>query len=249
MQASLAKEESQNSKDILNLLLQNADVANKEQIPMCQDTGFTVVFVELGQDVQVVGSDLTSAINKGVRRGYLDGYMRKSIVDHPLRRKNTDDNTPCVLHVKIVPGNTIKVTVAPKGGGSENMSGLKMLKPAEGIAGIKKFVLDIVKTAGPNACPPLIVGIGLGGTMEKAALLAKEALLREIGTTNPDQDLMTLEQELLVDINQLGIGPQGLGGSTTALAVHIEAYATHIASLPVAVNLNCHAARHKSIIL
>ena len=249
MKRAVAQEDSIGGKEILNLLLTNADIAEKERIPMCQDTGFTVVFVELGQDVRVVGDDLTTAINEGVRRGYQQGYLRKSIVGHPLRRKNTGDNTPCVLHIKIVPGNNITITVAPKGGGSENMSGLKMLKPAEGITGIKKFVLETVKAAGPNACPPLVVGIGLGGTMEKAALLAKEALLRDVGTPNSDPDLMMLEIELLDEINSLGIGPQGLGGRTTALAVHIKAYAAHIASLPVAVNLNCHAARHKSITL
>lgn len=249
MEVAAQSEESPEGKEILKLLLNNAAIAEKEQIPMCQDTGYTVVFVDLGQDVHVVGNDLTQAINEGVRQGYQSGYLRKSIVGHPLRRKNTGDNTPCVIHINIVPGNNIKITVAPKGGGSENMSALKMLKPAEGVPGIKKFVIETVKNAGPNACPPLVVGVGLGGTMEKAALLAKEALLRDIGTPNPDQELMALETELLRQINRLGIGPQGLGGTTTALAVHIKAYACHIASLPVAVNLNCHAARHKSITL
>lgn len=249
IQKAAAEEESQSGKDILKILLDNAEVARAENIPMCQDTGFTVVYLELGQDIHVVGGDLTEAINAGVRKGYNEGYLRKSIVGHPLNRVNTGDNTPCVIHTKIVPGSQLKITVAPKGGGSENMSALKMLKPAEGIAGVKNFIIDTVKAAGPNPCPPIVVGVGIGGTMEKAAEMAKESLLREIGTPNPEPDLAKLEQALLTEINNLGIGPQGLGGSTTALAVHINTFAAHIASLPVAVNLNCHAARHKSVIL
>ncbi|MEG6615628.1 fumarate hydratase [Peptococcaceae bacterium 1198_IL3148] len=249
LQRATETEISSSGQDILKILLDNANVAKAENIPMCQDTGFTVVFLELGQQVLITGGELTEAINAGVRKGYSEGYLRKSIVGHPLNRTNTGDNTPCVIHTKIVPGDKLKITVAPKGGGSENMSTLKMLKPADGIEGVIKFVLDTVKAAGPNPCPPIVVGVGIGGTMEKAAIMAKEALLREIGSSNPDPDLAELEKELFTKINQLGIGPQGLGGSTTALAVHVKAFAAHIASLPVAVNLNCHAARHKSVIL
>lgn len=236
-------------KDILGIILQNAAVAEQERIPMCQDTGIVVVFVELGQDVAVTGGSLAEAITEGVRRGYTEGYLRKSVVNDPLRRINTGDNTPPVIHFKVVPGNKLKISVVPKGAGSENMSALKMLKPADGIEGAKKFILETVSAAGPNACPPLTVGVGIGGTMEKAALMAKEALLRPIGTPNPDPQVAALESELLRGINALGIGPMGLGGSVTALAVHVEVFATHIASLPVAVNLNCHAARHKTAII
>jgi fumarate hydratase subunit alpha len=230
-------------------LLKNADIARSEDVPMCQDTGFAVVFVELGQDVHIEGGALEDAINEGVRRGYTEGYLRKSIVGHPLERVNTGDNTPAVIHLKLVPGNKMKITVAPKGGGSENMSGIKMLKPAEGVEGVKKFVLDTVKAAGPNPCPPIIVGVGIGGTFEKCALLAKEALLRPVGTPSHRPEIARLERELLDEINSTGIGPQGLGGRFTALAVHIEIYPVHIASLPVAVNINCHASRHKEIVL
>lgn len=216
---------------------------------MCQDTGFAVVFIELGQDVHVEDGDLNEAVTEGVRRGYKEGYLRKSIVSHPLERVNTGDNTPCVIHTTIVPGDNIKITIAPKGGGSENMSALKMLKPADGIEGVKEFVKKTVKEAGPNPCPPLVVGVGIGGTMEKAAIMAKEALLREVGSENPQEELISLEQELLDNINKLGIGPQGLGGKVTALAVHVKTFAAHIASLPVAVNINCHAARHKTVVL
>lgn len=248
-ESSIQKEVSQSGKEILRLLIENARIAREESIPMCQDTGFAIVFVELGQDVRVTGGDINDAINDGVRKGYQEGYLRKSIVAHPLKRINTGDNTPCIIHANIVPGDTIKITVAPKGGGSENMSALRMLKPAEGIEGVKKFIIDTVKAAGPNPCPPLVIGVGIGGTMEKAAIMAKEALLREVGSVNPQEDLAQLEQELANDINKLGIGPQGLGGRTTTLAVHINIFAAHIASLPVAVNINCHAARHKSIVL
>jgi len=216
---------------------------------MCQDTGFAVIFLDIGQDVHITGGDLYDAVNEGVRRGYQEGYLRKSILGHPLERKNTCDNTPAVIHTCIVPGDKLKITMAPKGGGSENMSGLKMLKPAEGVAGVKKFVLETVSAAGPNPCPPIVVGVGIGGTFEKAALIAKEALLRPIDQKSPLPDIAKLEEELLDEINRLGIGPQGLGGRITALAVHIEVFAAHLASLPVAVNINCHAARHKSIIL
>ncbi|AVX20647.1 MULTISPECIES: fumarate hydratase [Carboxydocella] len=242
-------EQSPNGKEILNLLLQNAQIAREEQMPICQDTGFAVIFVELGQDVHITGGDLITAINEGVRSGYVEGYLRKSIVGHPLERVNTKDNTPAVIHLEIVPGSQLKIVVAPKGGGSENMSALKMLKPADGITGVKKFVLETVKNAGPNPCPPIIVGVGIGGTFEKCALLAKKALLRPVGSKNPDKIAAELEEQLLQEINSSGIGPQGLGGKITALAVHIELYAAHIASLPVAVNINCHAARHKEIVL
>lgn len=245
----LNEEVSPTGKDIFNQLIENARIASEESVPMCQDTGFAVVFLEVGQDVHVTGGDLYAAIHEGVKRGYQEGYLRKSILNHPFERKNTGDNTPAVIHCCIVPGDKLKITITPKGGGSENMSGLKMLKPAEGIAGVKKFVLEQVSTAGANPCPPIIVGVGIGGTFEKAALLAKEALLRPVGQKSPLLDLAQLEEELLIEINKLGIGPQGLGGRVTALAVHIEIYPVHMASLPVAVNINCHAARHKSIIL
>ena len=242
-------EVSQSGKKILNLLVENAGIAAAESIPMCQDTGFAVVFLELGQDVHIVNGDLYEAVNEGVRKGYQEGFLRKSIVGHPLERVNTGDNTPAVIHTKIVPGEHLKITVAPKGGGSENMSTLKMLKPAEGVEGVKNFILDTVKNAGPNPCPPLIIGVGIGGTMEKCAQLAKEALLRPVGEPHTLPDIARLEEELLEKINKLGIGPSGLGGRTTALAVHIEIFGAHIACLPVAVNINCHAARHKSVVI
>ncbi|RKO67251.1 fumarate hydratase [Desulfofundulus salinus] len=246
---ALGQEISLTGKDVLQQLLENARIAREEQVPMCQDTGFAVVFLEVGQEVAITGGDLCEAVNEGVRRGYQEGYLRKSIVDHPLRRKNTGDNTPAVIHTRIVPGDKLKIIVAPKGGGSENMSGLRMLKPAEGVEGVKKFVIEQVRAAGPNPCPPVVVGVGIGGTFEKAALLAKEALLRPLGQPHPDAEIACLERELLEAINNLGIGPQGLGGRTTALAVHVEVFPCHIASLPVAVNINCHASRHKEAIL
>jgi len=243
------QELSLTGKEIIEQLIKNADIARAEDVPMCQDTGFAVVFVELGQDVHIVGGSLEDAINEGVRQGYTEGYLRKSIVGHPLERVNTGDNTPAVIHLKLVPGDQLKITVAPKGGGSENMSAIKMLKPAEGVDGVKKFVLDTVKEAGPNPCPPIIVGVGIGGTFEKAALLAKEALLRPVGVPSHKPEIAELEKELLKKVNNLGIGPQGLGGRITALAVHVNIYPAHIASLPVAVNINCHASRHKEVIL
>ena len=241
------REESPNGRDILEQLLLNADIAKNNQVPICQDTGFAVVFVELGQEVHLTGGDLYQAINAGVRKGYQAGYLRKSVVHHPLLRENSGDNTPAVIHLKIVPGDRIKLILAPKGGGSENMSAVKMLKPADGRRGVKEFVVDVVSCAGSNACPPLVVGVGIGGTLEKVAMLSKEALLRELGQASIIPDIAQLEAELLDEINNLGLGPQGLGGRVTALAVHIEVYPTHIASLPVAVNLNCHVARHKEI--
>ena len=243
------EEISPTGKNIIQQLIENARLACKESLPICQDTGFAVVFLEIGQDVHITGGDLCAAVNEGVRKGYQEGFLRKSILGHPLERKNTGDNTPAVIHYCLVPGDKMKITVAPKGGGSENMSGLKMLKPADGLAGVKKFVLEQVSAAGPNPCPPVIVGVGIGGTFEKAAFLAKKALLRPVGQKSPLPDIARLEEELLTEINKLGIGPQGLGGLITALAVHIEVYAVHMASLPVAVNLNCHAARHKTIII
>jgi len=250
LEDGLETEESPTGKAILEQILENADIARDDQVPMCQDTGFTVVFIELGQDVHVVGGDFNEAINEGVRQGYTEGYLRKSIVDDPIiERKNTKDNTPAVIHTTIVKGDKLKITVAPKGGGSENMSEVKMMKPADGIEGVKEFVIDKVKRSGGNPCPPIVVGVGLGGTFEKCAYLAKKALLRPLGEHNSDPKWSAVEKELLEKINKLGVGPQGLGGRTTALAVNIEAHPCHIASMPAAVNINCHAARHKEGIL
>lgn len=235
-------------KDILEQLIQNVDIATRENIPLCQDTGMAVFFLELGQDVHIIGGNLTDAINEGVRQGYEDGYLRKSVLD-PLTRENTKDNTPAIIYTDIVPGNELKIAFAPKGFGSENMSAIKMLKPSDGLEGIKSFVLDTVESAGANPCPPIVLGIGIGGTMEKAALLAKRSLIREAGTPNPNPEIALLERELLDMVNKTGIGPQGLGGIITALAVHIDTFPTHIAGLPVAVNVQCHAARHKETIL
>jgi fumarate hydratase subunit alpha len=240
-------EESPVGREILDQMLENAAIAEREQIAICQDTGFAVCFVELGDRVSIEGGLLVDAINEGVRQGYRDGYLRKSIC-HPLTRKNTGDNTPAIVHLELVPGDTLKILLAPKGAGSENMSRVAMLKPSDGLEGIKDLVIDRVREAGANPCPPVIVGVGIGGTMEKAALIAKKAMLRLIGSLNPDPELAALEAELLEKINDLGIGPQGLGGRTTALAVHIEVFPCHIASLPVAVNINCHASRHKEIL-
>lgn len=244
----LAVEESTTGRAILEELKENARIAKEERVPMCQDTGFAVCFVELGQGVRIEGGLLVDAINEGVRQGYQDGYLRKSICD-PFTRKNTGDNTPAVIHMELVAGEQLKILVAPKGGGSENMSRVTMLKPADGIEGIKKFVIERARESGPNPCPPIIVGVGIGGTLELAALLAKKALLRPLGTTNPDPELASLEVELLGKINNLGIGPQGLGGRTFALGVHIVKHPCHIASLPLAVNINCHASRHKEAVL
>lgn len=235
------------AKDILDKIMINADIAKNERMPMCQDTGMTCVFIELGQDVHVVGGSLEDAINEGVRQGYAEGYLRKSVVKDPIDRVNTKDNTPAVIYYNVVPGDKLKITVAPKGFGSENMSQLKMLKPADGIEGVKKFVLEVVKKAGPNPCPPIIVGIGIGGTFDKSANLAKKALIRPTEVRNSNPYYAELEKELLEKINELGIGPQGFGGRSTALSVNIETYPTHIAGLPVAVNINCHATRHAEI--
>ncbi len=232
------------AKNIIDILMENADIAREEKMPICQDTGMAVVFVEIGQDVHITGGSIEDAINEGVREGYEEGFLRKSVVADPINRVNTKDNTPAIIYYNIVPGEDIKITVAPKGFGSENMSKIKMLKPSDGAAGVKKFVIDSVKEAGPNPCPPIIVGVGIGGTFEKAAFLAKKALIRPIDVENTNPYYADLEKELLEEINRLGIGPQGFGGRTTALSVNIETFPTHIAGLPVAVNISCHATRH-----
>lgn len=237
-------EESPLGRQILGQLEENLEMAAEEMIPICQDTGMAVVFLEVGQDVHLEGGSLEDAVNEGVRRGYADGFLRKSVVKDPLVRENTKDNTPAVIHTRIVSGENVKITVAPKGFGSENMSRIFMLKPAEGIDGVKNAVLMAVKEAGPNACPPMVVGVGIGGTFEKCALLAKEALTREAGSHSSVPYVKDMEKELLDKINGLGIGPGGLGGTTTALAVNINTYPTHIAGLPVAVNICCHVNRH-----
>jgi len=249
LQDCMKSEESPTGKEVLKKILENAKIAESEQVPLCQDTGFAVFFVELGQDVHLVGGEFVEAINEGVRQGYREGYLRKSIVSDPIERKNTGDNTPAVIHTEIVPGNGVKITIAPKGGGSENMSEVKMMAPAAGVEGVKEFVVDRVCRSGANPCPPVIVGVGIGGTFEKCAQIAKKALLRPIGSKHPSPFYADLEEDLLERINKLGIGPQGFGGRCTALAVHIEVHPCHIASFPVAVNMQCHVARHKEIIL
>ena len=237
-------EKSPLGKEILGTLIENARIAREERSPMCQDTGMTVVFVRMGQNVQIEGGFVEDAINQGVRQGYEKGYLRKSVVKDPIYRENTKDNTPAIIHYEIVPEDIFHITVSPKGFGSENKSALKMLTPSEGVEGVKRFVLDTISAAGGNPCPPIIVGVGIGGTMEKAALMSKKALLRPLDTENPDPILADLEAELLTEINKLGIGPAGFGGTTTALGVNILTYATHIAGLPVSVNIGCHATRH-----
>lgn len=241
---AMKSEQSTLGKQILCQLHENLEIAAKEEIPICQDTGMTVVFVEIGQDVHLEGGSLEQAIHEGVRQGYTQGYLRKSVVRDPLLRENTKDNTPAVIHYEIIPGDTLRLTVAPKGFGSENMSRVFMLKPADGVEGVKEAVLTAVMDAGPNACPPMVVGVGIGGTFEKCALMAKKALLRSVGQHSENAYVKELEEELLSKINKLGIGPGGLGGVTTALAVHINTYPTHIAGLPVAVNICCHVNRH-----
>lgn len=244
-----AAEESVVGRGIMLEIIDNAELAATEQVPMCQDTGAAVVFVELGQDCRVVGGSLTEAINEGVRKGYTEGYLRMSMVGHPLERINTRDNTPAIIHYEIVPGDQLKLKVDCKGGGSENMSQLKMLKPSDGVEGVKKFIIDVVADAGPNACPPLVVGVGIGGNFEKSAYLAKKSLLRPVGQPSELPDIAALEAELLEEINKLGVGPMGLGGTQTAMAVHIETHGCHIVSLPVAVNIECHSHRHKEAVL
>ncbi len=237
------------AEEVLDKIILNDEIACKEQMPMCQDTGMACVFLEIGQDVHFVGGLLEDAINEGVRRGYEEGYLRKSVVKDPIDRVNTKDNTPAIIYYDIVPGDKVKITLAPKGFGSENMSRIGMLKPADGLEGVKKFIIDTVEQAGPNPCPPMVIGVGIGGTFDKAAYLAKKALLRPINVRNSNEFYKNLEEELLKKINKLGIGPQGFGGRTTALGLNIETYPTHIAGLPVAVNINCHATRHKDITL
>ena len=244
MKCAEKNEEAPLGKQILEQLQENLKIAGEDMIPICQDTGMAVVFLEIGQDVHLEGGALEDAVNEGVRQGYVEGYLRKSVVRDPLIRENTKDNTPAVLHTRIVDGDRVKIKVAPKGFGSENMSRVFMLKPAEGIEGVKDAVLTAVKDAGPNACPPMVVGVGIGGTFEKCALMAKEALTREVGSHSEIEYVKELEEELLTKINILGIGPGGLGGTTTALAVNINTYPTHIAGLPVAVNICCHVNRH-----
>ena len=244
----LEKEESPVGRDAFRQLLENARIAQEEGLPLCQDTGLAVVFVELGQDIHIVNGDLNDAIHEGVRQGYRDGYLRASSLD-PLTRKNFGDNTPAIIHVEMVSGDKFKLLVAPKGFGSENMSRVILFPPATGIEGVKRYIVQRVEESGPNPCPPVIVGVGIGGTFEKAALIAKKSLFRPVGQRHPNAEIGQLEIELLAEINQLGIGPLGLGGSVTALDVHVETYPTHIASIPVAVNIQCHSNRHKEAIL
>ena len=246
---SAAVENSEIGKKILSQLEENMEIAEREQIPICQDTGMAVVFIKVGQEVHITGGNLEDAINQGVREGYTEGYLRKSVVKDPLIRENTKDNTPAIIHYEITPGDKVEITVAPKGFGSENMSRVCMLKPADGIEGVKNAVIETVKLAGPNACPPVVVGVGIGGTFEKCAMLAKKALTRDINSESSIEYVAELEKELLDEINNLNIGPAGLGGKITALGVNIETYPTHIAGLPVAINMCCHVNRHKKRIL
>lgn len=245
-----AKEKESNStaKSILDDLINNQEIARKGDVPLCQDTGVVVVFLEIGYEIQLTG-DIYNAINQGVREGYHEGYLRKSIVNHPFNRVNTKDNTPAIIHTKLVPGDSLKMKIASKGGGSENMSNVTMLTPADGIEGVKKLVLDTIFNAGGKPCPPIIVGIGIGGNLEKSALLAKEALLRELDDSSKDKTIKALEDELYKEINALGVGPMGVGGETTCLAVKVNYYPMHIASLPVAINIQCHSSRHTEVIL
>lgn len=247
--SALETEVSETGKDVLVQLIENAEIAAAERVPMCQDTGFAVFIVEVGQDCHIVGGSLYDAIHAGVRRGYGEGYLRFSIVGHPLERVNTGDNAPAVVHIELVSGDKLTIHMTAKGGGSENMSSLKMLKPSDGLQGVKDFILETVRLAGPNACPPMVVGVGIGGTFEKVAYLAKKSLFRPIGIRSPRPEIAALEEELMESCNKLGIGPQGMGGRTTALDVKIEIYPCHIAALPVAVNINCHASRHKHVVL
>jgi fumarate hydratase subunit alpha len=246
LQRSLVGEESPIGREILERIIENSRIAAEEGIPLCQDTGMAVVFLEVGQDVHFTGGSLHEAIHEGVRQGYAEGHLRKSVL-HPITRINTGDNTPAVIHTELTPGDKVKITVAPKGFGSENMSRVMMFPPSAGIEGVKDFIIQRVEESGGNPCPPIVVGVGLGGTFEKAALLAKKALLRPLGTRNPDPTLDALETELLEKINNLGIGPMGLGGQTTALAVHVNTHPTHIASIPCAVNIQCHSCRHREV--
>jgi fumarate hydratase subunit alpha len=245
---AIEAEESATGREVLKELKENARIAREEKAPICQDCGLAVIFIEVGQDVHITGGDLNVAINEGVRQGYKDGYLRKSAC-HPFTRKNTGDNTPAIIHIQIVPGDKMKIVFAPKGGGAENMSRVTMLTPAVGVEGVKDFVVNRVKESGSNPCPPTVIGVGVGGTFERSAILAKKAILREIGNRNPDPELASIEEEILTRINRLGIGPMGYGGNTTSLDVFLEIEPCHIASLPVAVNIQCHAARHKEAII
>ena len=244
-----ACEDSAIAQGVLDKIIENYNIADKENVPICQDTGMACVFLEIGQDVHLVGGDLRQAVDEGVRLGYDKGYLRKSVVGDPVRRGNTGDNTPAMLYTEIVPGENVKITVGPKGFGSENMSAIRMFKPSAGLQGIKDFILETVETAGPNPCPPMVIGVGIGGTFDKAALLAKKALMRPLDTHHPDPFYADLEEEMLEKVNALGIGPQGFGGKTTAIGLNIETLPTHIAGMPCAININCHVTRHKREVL
>lgn len=245
---AIETETAPGAREIIELLKENARIAKEDHIPICQDTGVAIFFVEIGQDLRIKNGFIVDAINEGVRKGYKEGYLRKSVVD-PLTRKNTGDNTPAIIYTELVPGDKLRISFMPKGAGSENMSVIRMLRPTEGMEGIRNFVLECVQKAGANPCPPVVIGVGIGGDFEKAALLAKKALLRPVGSPNAKLELASLEETLLKAVNKTGIGPEGLGGKVTAMAVHVESFPCHIASLPVAVNINCHAARHKTIVL
>ncbi|HUV35931.1 MAG TPA: fumarate hydratase [Patescibacteria group bacterium] len=247
LEAAYEREESPAGKEVLRQILENSKIARTERMPICQDTGLAILFVEMGQDVHVVGGDFETAVDAGVRKGYTDGYLRKSVLADPVRGGNTGDNTPAIVHLRIVPGDKLAIYVVPKGGGSENMSKIAMMKPADGLEGVKRFVTESVRTASGNPCPPIVVGVGIGGSFERCAYLAKKALLRPIGSVHADPFYTDLEKELLMLVNDTGVGPMGLGGRVTALAVHVETAPRHIASFPVAVNMNCHAARHKYV--
>lgn len=249
MKNAVQTEESPLGKQILNQLQENLQIAGEDMIPICQDTGMAVVFLEIGQDVHLTGGNLAEAVDEGVRRGYDKGYLRKSVVADPIRRGNTGDNTPAMLYTEIVPGDKVKITVGPKGFGSENMSAIRMFKPSAGLQGIKDFIIETVEAAGPNPCPPMVVGVGIGGTFDKAALLAKKAIMRPIDSSHPDPFYADLEKEMLEKINELGIGPQGFGGKTTAIGLNIETLPTHIAGMPCAININCHVTRHKTEVI
>ena len=244
-----ACEDGKIAQGVLDNIIENFEIADNENVPICQDTGMACVFLEIGQDLHIVGGDLTEAINEGVRRGYANGYLRKSVVGDPVRRGNTGDNTPAMIYTEIVPGENLKITLGPKGFGSENMSAIRMFKPSAGLQGIKDFIIETVEAAGPNPCPPIVVGVGIGGTFDKAALLAKKAIMRPIDTHHPDPYYAELEDEMLEKINALGIGPQGFGGKTTAIGLNIETLPTHIAGMPCAININCHVTRHKTEVL
>jgi fumarate hydratase subunit alpha len=245
---AIETETAPTAREIIGLLKENARVAKDEHIPICQDTGIAIFFVEIGQDLRIKNGFIVDAINEGVRKGYKKGHLRKSVVD-PITRKNTGDNTPAIVYTELVPGDKLKISFMPKGAGSENMSVIRMMRPTDGVEGIRNFVLESVQKAGANPCPPVVIGVGIGGSFDKAALLAKKALLRPVGSPNPKLELASLEETLLKTVNRTGIGPEGFGGNVTAMAVHVESFPCHIASLPVAVNINCHAARHKTIIL